>query len=100
MNFGNFWKTMIGDLGTSKELLTLKQGKSFDAVYRSGVILITPPSHIERTITQEQFLQLWNEAKTLSTDQQYIPQNYIQMTMNSSYMLALMKNYLGDEPIV
>ena len=100
MNFGDFWETMIGDLSTSKELLTLKQGKSFDAVYESGVILITPPSHIERTITQEQFLQVWNEAKTLSSGQQFVRQNYNQITRNGSYMLALMKNYLDDESIV
>jgi len=99
MNFGNFWKTMIGDLGTSKQLITLKQGKSFDAVYRNGIILITPSTLNERTITQEQFLQVWQMAKTLPNEQQFVRQNYNQITLNGSYMLALMRKYLNDESI-
>ena len=99
MNFENFWRTMIGDLGTSKELLTLKQGKSFDAVYRNGVILITPSTSNERTITQKQFLQVWQMARNLSLEQQFVVKNYNQIIFNGSYILALMKNYLNDELI-
>jgi len=99
MNFEDFWKKITKDLTNSQEMHTLKQKKSFDASYKSGVIFITPLSRIDRTITKEQFLQVWNIAKTLVKGEQYIPQNYIQITMNSSYILALMKNYLGDEQI-
>ena len=97
MNFGNFWKTITSDLTNSQDMHTIVQRKPFDAVFRHGIILITPSSFIERKISQEQFLQVWQMAKTLPAGQQFVRQNYNQITRNGSYMLALMKKYLNDE---
>ncbi len=99
MKFGDFWKNMISNLTNSQDLHTLVQRKPFEAVYRNGIILITPSSFIERKITQEQFLQVWSMAKTLPKGQQFVRQNYNQMTQNGSYMLALMRKYLDGESV-
>ncbi len=97
MKFGDFWKSMISNLTNSQDLHTLVQRKPFETVFRNGMILITPSSFIERKITQEQFLLVWQMAKTLPAGQQFVRQNYNQITRNGSYMLALMKKYLNDE---
>jgi len=99
MNFGDFWKRMISDLTNSKNMHTIVQRKPFEVAYRNGIILITPSSFIERKIPQEQFLKVWQMAKTFSTEQQFVRQNYHTITLNGSYILALMKKYLDDEKI-
>ena len=99
MNFGDFWKKMTKDLTSSQELHTIVQRKPFDAVVRDGIILITPSTFNERKITQEQFLLVWQMAKTLPKGQQFVRQNYNQITMNGSYILALMRKYLDGEKI-
>ena len=90
---------MTGNLTNSRDFITLKHHKSFEAFYLQGFVQITPESTLqERRIDQGEFLKVWNLAKELSIGEKFKRFNYNQITQNGSYILALMKAFLeGDE---
>jgi hypothetical protein len=98
MRFDEFWNK-VRTLNDWIEFETLKQKKKFKARYYVDNIAVTPEeSHQERTIDQNQFIKIWNVSKKHPKHEQYRPVNY-QFNYNASYILAIMKHFLGEEGI-
>jgi len=100
MRFQIFWNNLKRDLVQDREFQTLVQRKSFSARYSESVVKIFPESTMhERDLSQEEFLRVWNQAKNYNSGEQFVRQNYNEITRNGSYILALMRHYLGEEQI-
>ena len=98
--FNTFWNNLKRDVIHDKEFQTLRQRKGFSARFSEGTIKIFPESTMhQRNISQEEFIRVWNHAKNMRQGQQFVRANYNDMTRNGSYILAIMKNYLGDAQI-
>ena len=99
MKFETFWNNLKKDL-VQDEFQTLKQKKSFSARYSEGLVEIFPKSTMhERDLSHKEFLRVWNQAKNFNRGEQFVNKNYHDITRNASYILALMKHYLGEEQI-
>ena len=100
MKFGTFWNNLKKDLVRYREFQTLKQRKEFSGRLSDGVVKIYPESTMSpRNISQEEFLRVWNQAKNYNQGEQFVRQNYNDITRNGSYILALMRHYLGEDQI-
>lgn len=81
-------------------LETLEQNKEFRCRYSIGEITITPKSSgHERPIDKIQFQRVWRRACKLPREEQFKPGSYQDITVNSSYILVLMKYTVQNEPI-
>ena len=102
MNYETFWREMIIDITTDKEFHILPESyqKMFHAIYSEGFLKIFPESIMqERKISQAEFIKIWKQAKKMPRGEQFVRVNYNQTTRNSSYILALIRHYLGGEQI-
>lgn len=98
MKFEDFWQ----ELGRTSRLnlQTLDQNKEFLCQYRVGEILIIPYSTNEpRPVDKNQFQRVWKRACKLSTDEQFKPGTYSDITVNASYIVALIKHIAKQESI-
>lgn len=100
MKFETFWNSLKKDLIRDKEFQTLKQHKDFTARFIEGIIKVFPNSTMSpRNISQEEFLKVWNQAKNYNRGEQFVIQNYIDITRNGSYIIAIFRHYLGENEI-
>ena len=100
MNYETFWREITRDITDDREFYTLKQHKIFHAKYSEGFLKIYPKSTMhERKISQAEFIRIWKQAKNMSRGEQFVRVNYNQTTRNGSYILALIRHYLGGEQI-
>lgn len=97
MRYDEFW-TNVRTLKDWTKFETLKQKKNFKVKYCDGSIAIQPESSgEERTINQNQIIRIWNLSKKLPKHEQYKQSNYKKLTYNASYMLVIMKHFLGED---
>lgn len=100
MKFEEYWSLMKSDLISEKQLHTMKQRKAFIARYWGGYVETTSPTiTAPRKILQKEFLQVWESAKNYNKGEQLVTKNYLDITQNASYILALMNYYLKGDSI-
>ncbi len=99
MKFEEFWQA-LGRMPSSQSLQTLDQNKEFLCQYRIGEVLITPySSNDPRPVDKTQFQRVWRRACKLSTGEQFKPGVYSDITVNASYIVALINHIAKQEPI-
>jgi|SRR6185312_16051293 len=99
MKFEEFWQE-LGRKISQLNLQTLDQKKEFLCQYRVGEVLITPFSSNEsRPVDKSQFQRVWRRACKLSSEEQFKPGAYSDITVNASYIIALIDYIVKQEPI-
>ena len=100
MNFSLFWRNIINELSEERNFQTLKFQKPFTAKYVDSKIRVFPESTMHpRNISQEEFLQVWNQARHYNPREQFVRSNYNNITRNGSYILSIMRNFLNGNQI-
>ena len=100
MRFDPFWNLLTTDLRQPRHFTTLSQGKRFDSELDVNSVVVQPNSSaIQRRITRLQFYSVWQKAKSLPEYEQFRRSNYNEINRNGSYILSMMRHYLGEERI-
>jgi hypothetical protein len=100
MKFEEFWASLVTNLKTNHDFVTLTQGKPFEARNAIAAIVITPESTgYKRVIKKDEFRKIWNMAKTFSDEQVYNTSNYQKDSVNISYIFTLIKHVIGDQKL-
>lgn len=105
MKFEKFWKLLMEN-DNEFSLQTLVQNKEFtiskysenSQIPTNSVLFVTPSStKNQRHIQKSEFLKVWEEAKQITNP--FSPSNYTLSTRNSSYIVTLMRHFVGSEKI-
>ncbi|MBI5146459.1 MAG: hypothetical protein HZA84_04490 [Thaumarchaeota archaeon] len=100
MKFNDFWALLKKETTNPITLRTLDQEKEFEAKYTIGKITIIPESSGEpRPIDQSHFRRVWNNACNKEKSEQLKPGNYQHISVNASYIVALMSHIVIDKDI-
>jgi hypothetical protein len=100
MKFDEFWQSLGKSCTIPLHLQTLDQNKQFLCQFSVGEVMITPDSTSKgRPVAKEQFQRVWRRACKLLSEEKFKPGAYSDITVNASYIVALIKYVAKQEPI-
>jgi hypothetical protein len=95
MKFEDLWDKLTKDLFDTKQFQTLSQTGKFDAKYLGGRIHITTQSSVW-TIERPVMHEIWNKALTVDENLRLKHFSYNQDIRTLSFILALMRDFVGQ----
>ena len=100
MKFNEFWNKISKKTSGGVRFQTWHRKLPFTATYSSGKIIVKPEEigREERPLSSKEFQKVWVIAETLPPHEVFRRKNYPK-SFHASYIIAMMKEILGEEKI-